>query len=61
MIEIPPTLEFCLAVAYLSWGDVIWAIENGIFGWRDVQEFAVANTIEKPILQQRGIPIEFHP
>lgn len=43
MIEIPPTLEFCLEAVHLSWSDVLWAVEKGIFGWRDVQKFAVAN------------------
>lgn len=43
MIENPPTLEFCLGAAPLTWKDVVWAVEKGIFGWRDVQKFALVN------------------
>lgn len=42
MIKVPPTLDFCFKVLTLSWKDIIWAVERGIFGWKDVRDFAVA-------------------
>lgn len=41
MIEVLPTLDFCRKVVVLNWKDIIWAVERGIFSWKDVREFAV--------------------
>jgi hypothetical protein len=43
MIEIPPSVDFCISRGRIDWKDVVWAVEKGVFGWRDVQAFAVAN------------------
>lgn len=41
MIYPPPTLDFCLQSFNLQWPDVIWGIDEGIFTWKDVCNFAL--------------------
>lgn len=35
-----PNLLFCIETGKIGWGEVVWGIENGIFNWRDVLEYA---------------------
>jgi hypothetical protein len=41
MIFLSPTLDFCVRSVDLQWSDVVWGIENGIFTWKDVRNFAL--------------------